>query len=110
MAGASLVISPKGYVLNFVVILAAGMGVVLKTAMDPKLQVAAVNITADPAALGWPLVQAVIVASVFFNVYEFTNLADRVKMTLSWRSALLIGVLCGLMSDRVTAALQAFLK
>jgi hypothetical protein len=110
VASASLLISPQGYILNLIVILSAVMGVILKTAVDPKLQAAAMKVMVDPAALGWPLVHSMVVALVFFNVYEFTNLADRVKMALSWRSALLVGVLCGLMSDRVIAALQAFLK
>jgi hypothetical protein len=111
VTGASLLISPQGYMLNLVVILAAVMGVILKAAaVDPKLRAAAMNVMKDPAALGWPLIQAVIVSLVFFNAYEFTNFADRVKMTLSWRSALMIGVVCALMSDRVVAALQAFLK
>jgi hypothetical protein len=110
VASASLLISPQGYTLNFIVILAAVMGVMLKAAVDPKFQAAVMNVRTDRAAVVWPLVNAAIVALVFFNVYEFTNLADRVRMALSWRSALLIGVLCGLTSDRVIAALQAFLK
>lgn len=110
LASTALLISPTGYVLNVVVVLSAVMGVILKTAVDPKLQSAAMNVIKDPAGLGWPVVHSTIVALVFFNVYEFTNVADRVKMALSWRSALLIGVICGLMSDRIIAALQAFLK
>jgi len=110
IASASPIISPQGYVLNLIVVLSSILGVILKTAVDPILRAAAMKIWTEPFGLGWPLAYAVIVALVFFNVYEFSNLADRFKMALSWRSALLIGVLCGLMSDRVIAALQAFLK
>lgn len=68
VTSASLLISPQGYVLNLVVMLAAVMGVILKAAaVDPKLRAAAMNVMKDPAALGWPLVQSVIVALVFFN-------------------------------------------
>ena len=108
---ASLLIAPQGYILNLVVILAATMGVVLKAAaLDPKLQAAAMKVWTDPAGIGWPLAQAIIVAVVFFNAYEFTTFADRVKMALSWRSAMFIGTICGLVSDRIVAALQTFLK
>ena len=50
-----------------------------------------------------------ILAFVFFNVYEFTDVGRNFRMGLGWRSALLIGALCGLMGDRILVALKAFL-
>jgi hypothetical protein len=110
VAGTALLISPTALALNVVAVLSAVLGVILKTAVDAKLQTAAMNVMKDPAGLGWPIAQSMILAFVFFNAYEFTNLSDRIKIPLSWRSALLIGVLCGLVSDRIIAAFQAFLR
>jgi hypothetical protein len=55
-----------------------------------------------------PGIAAMITGAVFFNIFEFTSLADKFKMTISWRSALLIGFLCGMLNDRVLQALKAF--
>jgi hypothetical protein len=51
---------------------------------------------------------ALILALIFFNIYEFTDLGKRFKMMIGWRSALLIGALCGLLGDRILMALKAF--
>jgi hypothetical protein len=45
---------------------------------------------------------------IFFNAYEYTSMGKGVGMPISWRSALLIGALCGLLQDRVLAGLKAF--
>lgn len=44
---------------------------------------------------------AMILAVVFFNIFEFTSLAERFRQATSWRGALLIGVLCGLASEKI---------
>lgn len=50
-----------------------------------------------------------IVAVVFFNVYEHLSVGKEVsKISVGWRSALLIGVVSGLASDRIIKALNAF--
>jgi hypothetical protein len=48
-------------------------------------------------------------ALVVFNVYEHIGLRDRFKVPVSWRSALLIGILCSLFQDRLLAALGTLL-
>jgi hypothetical protein len=50
-----------------------------------------------------------IVAFVFFNGYEYTSLANGIGSSLSWRSALLLGALCGIAQARVLAALRALI-
>jgi hypothetical protein len=50
-----------------------------------------------------------VIALIFFNVYEYTSVGKDLGMSVSWRSALLIGALCGLAQDRVLAALKALI-
>jgi len=108
-ASVSLLISPPGFSLNLVVVVSALLGVALKISIDPKLQALFKGPHSYPSQIGWLMIEAAITSLVFFNVYEYTSFSDRIKMALSWRSALLIGVLCGLLSDRILASLQTFL-
>ena len=61
------------------------------------------------AFTGSTVIIAIIVTLIFFNIYEFTELGNRFKMSLGWRSALLIGALCGFFGDRIVAAIQGFI-
>jgi hypothetical protein len=107
----SLLITPHPVPLTAAAILGSGGGVVLK-AFLPSLKPNASPATMrrlfnDPWAGGWFIVAAII-AVVVFNVYEHTKLSTSfASLRISWRSAILIGVLCGLANDRVLAALQA---
>jgi len=50
-----------------------------------------------------------LVALVFFNIFDFTSIRDRIKANISWRVAVLVGFLCGLFNEKVLAAFDAFL-
>jgi hypothetical protein len=50
-----------------------------------------------------------VVALVIFNIYEQTEFGARINMGVGWRSALLIGVLAGVFTDRLIAALTVFI-
>ena len=54
-----------------------------------------------------PGISGAVLALVIFNVYEHLELGRKIAMGIGWRSALLVGVLCGLFSDRMIAALEA---
>ena len=107
----SLLITPHPMPLTVVAILGSGGGVVLK-AFLPSLKANASPATIDQLFRkawfdGWFII-ASIIAVVVFNVYEHTKLSTSfASLRISWRSAILIGVLCGLANDRVLAALQA---
>ncbi len=60
-------------------------------------------------AVSMNTIGGMILALVIFNVYEHTDLGTKVKMGVGWRSALLIGVLAGLFSERLLQALNVFL-
>jgi hypothetical protein len=51
-------------------------------------------------------VAGMILAVVIFNIYEHTDLRRGLKMGVGWRSALLIGVLAGLFTNRFLAVAQ----
>jgi hypothetical protein len=53
-------------------------------------------------------VTAVILALVIFNVDEVSDLGAKLKMDIGWRGAMLIGVLSGVLGDRMLEALKTF--
>jgi hypothetical protein len=100
----SLIISPRPEVLTFIAVMSSILGVILRftTGFAPASQ------AADFHGLIWPAIDAAIVSLVFFNIYEFTSLGEKFKMTVGWRSALIVGLLCGLLEKNVLDALKTF--
>jgi hypothetical protein len=109
-ATTSIVISPKPLVITIIAIIASLLGVILKVAIDsPKDSQTSFYTGVHSAFTGSSPISAVILALVFFNIYEFTSLGKNFRMSIGWRTALLIGILCGLFSDRIFIALKAFI-
>lgn len=133
---ASAVISPPPFLLSIVAIISSVLGAILKTALSVEgpATAAAEPISAGSAKMpvtvgSLPLSAAVrlvserlvqeivtldtlggmVLALVIFNIYEHTELGARVTMGVGWRSALLIGVLAGLFTQRLLAALGVFI-
>ena len=107
----SLIISPRPLILSLIAIMASLLGTILRIAveqMHPTTPSGGFKQLFGAPEV-WHGVAAAITALVFFNVYEFTALGDKFKMSVSWSSALLIGLLCGLSEDRILAALKAFI-
>jgi hypothetical protein len=109
------VISPRPWVLSAIATGASFLGVLLSTAGRFLQQDGA-----DPPPFVWDdyrqavtsspdLVVAPVLALVFVNVFEHTALGNRIRMALGWRSAMLVGVFCGLASPRVLATLRSAL-
>lgn len=99
-------ISPYPFSLSIVAIAAALLGVLLRVSLggEPEpLQEMFV------LAKSGQLLVGPILALIFFNVYEHTSIGKGIGISVSWRSALLIGALCGLAQDRVLAALKALI-
>ncbi len=100
-------ISPYPISLSIFTALAAILGAVLKTSL-----IRAENIypyMVEEMNSGRILIGP-IVAVVLFNVYEHLSIGGQFsKMSVSWRSALLIGVVSGLANERIIAALNAFI-
>jgi hypothetical protein len=108
-ATTSLIISPRPEVLTIIAMASALLGVILKIAVVASTASGSASFYMALHGAMWPGgVSALIISLVFFNVYEFTALADKFRMAVGWRSALLIGLLCGLAGERIVAALKAF--
>lgn len=105
-ASTSLIISPRPDVLTAIAIVSslAGLAVRLaaKTPADFYAQLFNTMTKTGDA------ITCIIAAAVFVNIYEFSNLADRFKMNISWRSAMLIGFLSGILGDHILGAIKGF--
>lgn len=110
-ASVSVTVSPKPYILSLITVVAALLGAVVKFVVENRADGGLYSFFGN---LGVSLVTApgisgMVLAFVIFNIYEFLELGDRIRVGVGWRSALLVGVLCGLFSDRMIAALQALI-
>lgn len=47
-----------------------------------------------------------VLAAVFYNVYDLTNLGQKISGTLDWRGALVVGLMCGLLGSPILDALE----
>jgi len=107
-ATTSVAISPSPFALSIITMISAVMGLVLKHAIPQSS-------SPYQPSFNWTMllstesIASMILALVFFNIFEFTNLLPKIRSSLGWRSALAIGVLCGVASDRIYAALKALL-
>lgn len=99
-------ISPYPLSLSIVAVLSAFLGVLVRlsvnTQSEPFLDMLKLSQTGQ-------ILVGPIVALIFFNVYEYTSVGKEMSMSVSWRSALLIGALSGLAHDRILSALKALI-
>ena len=105
----SIQISPRPYVLSIVSVAASLLGSLLGLVKDNTVE----HLAYLPRFIGaWnsgTFIGSAVLALVIFNVYEHIGLKDRFKAPVGWRSALLIGILCGLFQERLLAALGTLL-
>lgn len=99
-------ISPSPLSLTIIAIISAVLGAILRGSLGGDVN--KFNEIIKSATTG-QIIIGPIVALVFFNIYEHTSLGKGLNFSISWRSALLIGALCGLAQDRVVAALTALI-
>lgn len=121
-ASTSLVISPNPLSVTLVAMAASILGVSLKTGMAvasstaklSSLPTSLADITkiihsSDTSRFIIQVLCGLIIALVFFNIYEHTEIGKKVNMNVSWRSALLIGMLSGLLEDKILKAIMAII-
>ena len=106
IATTSVTISPHPLVLTFVSMFAAALGVVLKHVVPAVTSGENWDPRSIPVA---DFIASLILALIFFNAFEFTDLLKDFRKNIGWRSAMLIGVICGLASDRIFDALKALI-
>ncbi|CCV06717.1 exported hypothetical protein [Mesorhizobium metallidurans STM 2683] len=100
--------SPRPYVLSIVTVISAFMGASLKysLAQTPSQSIQNYFSSLITYLFTAPGLSGAVLALIVFNVYEYMELGRTIKMGIGWRSALLVGALCGLFSDRMIKALQ----
>jgi hypothetical protein len=126
----SFAITPKWWSMTLVAVGGALLGVALELLLPGQETSSATTSAASAASLslaaslhmspqqleaGKAILASVITAIIFFNIYETTELGKktevgkRIEGQIGWRSALLIGSLCGLVNDKIVGALRALL-
>jgi hypothetical protein len=110
-----ITISPRSSALTLLAIFASILGSILKYNLEhPNNNTEIVkyvdglltNLTTGNG------ISSVIVALIFFNIYEHINFGDfgkNIKQPPNWQVALLIGILSGLMVDKIVKALNVFI-
>lgn len=101
-------ISARPYILTIISISCALLGVAVKFSIDKASNL---GIEEFFTQLGTVLVtgqglSAAVLALVLFNIYEHVEFGEKLKMRIGWRSAMVVGVISGLFSERVIAALK----
>lgn len=106
----ALTISPRPLVLSLIAVASALLGVILDISISGTVTAGTRIWEANSWLANEPrFTSAAILAIVFFNIYEFTEVGKRLTVGLGWRAAMLAGFLCGLLSDRIVDALKALL-
>lgn len=94
-----ITITPTAVVLTIFAMLAAIGGVLTTWSAG----------SGDVMLLCKAVVPAIILAAIFFNTYESTTIGKNLNVGVSWRSAMLIGFLCGLAQDKILAAITGLI-
>lgn len=108
-AAASIIISPIPVTITLLAVISSLMGVILKVAIEGLNKPLVLRQEIPRALIGSPGISAVILAIIFFNVYEHTDLGKKFTFGVGWRGALVIGALCGIGGDRILAAIKAII-
>lgn len=99
----SVNIVPKGVVLSVVAIIFGVLGALFKVMISkPDLYLLLENFPWIEVVMGS------LLAFLIFNVYEYLGISSIRKMSISWRSASLIGFACGLLQENFVEAIKAF--
>lgn len=102
----NVLISPYPLSLSFVAVISAFLGVLVRIISDSN---------SSTLMKVWDNIQSgqfivsLILALVFFNIYEYTSVGKEMGISVSWRSALFIGAMTGIAQDRILSALKALI-
>lgn len=105
----TLVIAPHSFLLSVLAVLFAFLGVALQIALEknplePDYYKLAFSYFSGSAGL-----KAAIISLLFFNIFEYTDFSERLKIGINWRTALVIGIASGLFGERLIDALKVLL-
>ena len=103
----TVVITPNPVLLSVTSAVAGVLGWIVHASYPLIAGVAGAQPIVYNARSGGEIASSAILAFVLFNIYENLDFAKKVKLGVSWRSAVAIGVCCGLFSERIIEALSA---
>lgn len=111
LASTSVLITPRPFILSVIAVVSGVLGVVVANAFaisGGAVKAQSMSITdVGSTIFSGQAVSAGILGLVVFNVYEHLDLAKRLPIGIGWRSALVVGALCGMFSERIIKALMA---
>lgn len=105
----TLVIAPHSFLLSVLAVVFAFLGVALQKTLEinsyePNYYQNLITYLAGYAGL-----KAAIISLLFFNIFEWTEFSERLKIGINWRTALVIGIASGLFGERLIEALKVLL-
>jgi magnesium-transporting ATPase (P-type) len=105
-------ISPLWITTNFIAVAFAGLGILLRTLLElareqPTKELIIETIFSTQMILHFA--SAAITAILFYNIYEWTELGKRLNRGAGSQSAVIIGVLSGILNEKVVPALEELL-
>jgi hypothetical protein len=105
------VISPNPFTISVAAAAFSVLGLVLKVSLDMlknvnELTLPVIQEMFESGPMILSLVASVVTAILFYNIYEWTELGRRLDSGVGWRSALIIGGICGLLNQKVVAAFE----
>lgn len=105
LESASISVSPNPISLTALAVAASAAGTAIRYLVETPVRPTAENLAAQ-----WPsFLVAALTALIVFNIFDLTRLRDQVHTRASWRSAILVGFLCGYLNQRILAAVEALL-
>lgn len=105
----SINITPQPLVLSLFAAFFSLFGTIIRKGMEGGSVERFNNLENYKCAIIGHGLESAIIAVLFFNIYEFTDLGKRLKIGITWRTALVFGVFSGLLGNRLIKALEVFL-
>jgi len=104
---APLIVSPNAATLTAVAVVTALIGRAIRLLSEGPVTISFDTTTIAHTAGGYLL--AGLTALIVFNIFDFTALRDQFKAKISWRAAILVGFVCGYLTDRLLNTLETLL-
>lgn len=105
----SINITPKPFFLTVFTALSSILGTILKYCinnLNEDILPYEFFIKLGKLIVTAPGITSLIIAILFFNIYEYTDMGKRLTIKANWRSALTIGILAGLLGERLIDAIK----
>jgi hypothetical protein len=110
-ASTTIVISPYPFSLSLAAMISSLFGVVLKFTFQ-EMNFSSVTYyfsKLGTSLITGPGISALIISLIFFNILEFTDIGKKLNIGINWRSAMFIGVMAGIMGERLVESMKVLI-